>query len=767
MYDYCICFVEDAANRILAEKLISEISAYTLPKKLHDNVEEAQYKNGCLLPLTYDARLTDQQLSILSFCRWLLVLCSKKNRDSPGVRQTIKYFAANRGKEFILPVLTDGEPESSFPPEFFEKRKTIITFNDGTNHEVIEIVEPLAIDVRARDIKSSLQLLRHARIKIVAALIGVSYDTLVQRHERRILRKKVHTLLETFKPPRRCKEADIKRVFRDDAELPAAGVLSDTIYMALKSSRILLVICSKDTPESQWVDKEVRTFIELGRSDRIFALLIDDVPDMCFPPSLKLVPGIETRTLSVKYTVQGFSLKKLKEELIKVIAAATGTQYERLRFALRRRTLARSIFAGQMLTVLLVAAGLYSLYQWVTASYYFAYTQREEILIKDIINDINNNLISAAKNIPKAAPALVKIISDNNMYLDRMMAIGGSTEKNIEAKARNYLNLARAYMIAGDTKETLNASKEAIKIYEALAENSNDEKKNSDLATCYNLTGLYMQYLTEYERAVYYLGKAADVYSKLEKTFDNDEYVGSLADCYDSMGVCYYLLKNYRKAADSFVKEINVRKKMTYDMSLTENQTLFATLYADAASCYNSASENKKAADFYKQAVELYKELYKNSNEPELHKSYVVSLYNLGINSAYEKDNAEAEYYIRLSIAEADKLVKGSMPEYDPYYLSMYAMYDLLYAPDQKKEEALNMVSIAYKNNPTDSFIRHIYAYCLLFNDYFDEASDILNTLIDEDNSTIQKIKNDLDLFIIRGHPADPLLRLMESLRRQ
>jgi len=195
MYDYCICFVEEAANRIIAEKLISEISAYTLPKKIHSFVKDAQYKNGCLLPLTYEAPLTNQQLSILSCCRWLLVLCSERNRNSPVIRQTIKFFAANRGKEFILPVLTDGEPESAFPPEFFEKRETIITFNDGTTQEVIEIVELLAIDVRAGDIKSSLSLLRHARIKIVAALIGVSYDTLVQRHEKRIRRKLINIAL--------------------------------------------------------------------------------------------------------------------------------------------------------------------------------------------------------------------------------------------------------------------------------------------------------------------------------------------------------------------------------------------------------------------------------------------------------------------------------------------------------------------------------------------------------------------------------------------
>ena len=576
--------------------------------------------------------------------------------------------------------------------------------------------------------------------------------------------KRVHTLLETFKPPRRYKDADINRVFRDDAELPAAGILSDTIEAALNSSRVLLVICSKDTPESQWVDKEVRTFIELGRSDKIYALLIDDDPQICFPQSLKLVPGIENRTLRVKYTTKGFSLRKLKDELLRVVAAATDTQFEHLRIATKRRRLIRSILAGLILSLFLIISGLYSLYQWLTASYYYAYTQREEIVIKDIIDDINYNLISAVENIPTAAPALVRIISDNNKYLDRMMAIDGSTEKSIGDKARNYLNLARAYMITGDLKETLNASEEAIEIYENLAAKSNDEKKNYDLATSYNLAGFFMQYLSEYEKAVYFFEKAAGVYTMLEKSFNYDEYSENLAACYNSMGLCHYLLKNYREAADSFAYEINIRIKLKYDMLLAENQIMFADLYSYAATCYNLAAENKKAADYYNKAAPLYKNLYENSGEAEFYQSYVVSLYNLGINLAYDTDNAEAEYYLRLSVAEADKLVRESMDEFDPYYLSMYAMYDLLYATDDKKEEALNMVSIAYKSNSTDSFIRHIYAYSLLFSNYYDEASDILNTLIEENHSNVQKIKRDLELFIIRGRSTDALLKLKDSL---
>ncbi|NLW02024.1 MAG: TIR domain-containing protein [Clostridiaceae bacterium] len=71
--------------------------------------------------------------------------------------------------------------------------------------------------------------------------------------------KKLHTLLETYKPARRFRHGRTGRVFRDDEELPAAGILSDSIARALVSAKCLVVICSPHTPESEWVDREVRT----------------------------------------------------------------------------------------------------------------------------------------------------------------------------------------------------------------------------------------------------------------------------------------------------------------------------------------------------------------------------------------------------------------------------------------------------------------------------------------------------------------------------
>ena len=66
--------------------------------------------------------------------------------------------------------------------------------------------------------------------------------------------KWLHKALETFRTPKALVAAGaparIKRVFRDEEELPASSDLSGVINEALEQSRYLIVVCSSRTPES-------------------------------------------------------------------------------------------------------------------------------------------------------------------------------------------------------------------------------------------------------------------------------------------------------------------------------------------------------------------------------------------------------------------------------------------------------------------------------------------------------------------------------------
>ena len=82
-------------------------------------------------------------------------------------------------------------------------------------------------------------------------------------------------------------------MFRDRDELAGSANLGEAIHSALKDSRFLVVLCSKNSAKSKWVNKEIEDFQALEKGDRILALILDGEPNAknpeeeCFPPALR------------------------------------------------------------------------------------------------------------------------------------------------------------------------------------------------------------------------------------------------------------------------------------------------------------------------------------------------------------------------------------------------------------------------------------------------------------------------------------------------
>ncbi len=104
--------------------------------------------------------------------------------------------------------------------------------------------------------------------------------------------KWLHSALENYRVPRRLRRARglsarLGRVFRDEEELAASDDLGREIEEALVQSKFLIVICSPRIAGSRWCNKEVELFRELGRHDRILALMIEGEPKESFLPALR------------------------------------------------------------------------------------------------------------------------------------------------------------------------------------------------------------------------------------------------------------------------------------------------------------------------------------------------------------------------------------------------------------------------------------------------------------------------------------------------
>lgn len=95
---------------------------------------------------------------------FLLVICSPRILESKWCMREIETFIKYRGRENVLAVLIEGEPETAFPP---------ILTQEG---------EPLAADLRGRNVREVLRHARQRMPRLVAPLIYCSYDELYQRH---------------------------------------------------------------------------------------------------------------------------------------------------------------------------------------------------------------------------------------------------------------------------------------------------------------------------------------------------------------------------------------------------------------------------------------------------------------------------------------------------------------------------------------------------------------------------------------------------------
>ena len=122
---------------------------------------------------------------------------------------------------------------------------------------------------------------------------------------------------------------DIRPIFRDALEL-AGGVLADEIQTALRQSKYLIVICSPNSAQSPWVNKEVQSFIDLGRETRIIPFIIDGTPfsndpaTECFPLAL--------RSLKDEKELLGININELGRDAaaVKVVARMFGLNFDTL-----------------------------------------------------------------------------------------------------------------------------------------------------------------------------------------------------------------------------------------------------------------------------------------------------------------------------------------------------------------------------------------------------------------------------------------------------
>jgi hypothetical protein len=162
----------------------------------------------------------------------------------------------------------------------------------------------------------------------------------------------------------------LRKIFRDEDEVPASGDLNDQIRQALVASRFLIVVCSPYTPRSAWVQREIEMFNELDRGDDVLALLTEGEPSDSFPAPilerLRHVVDPDGATRIVKEAKEplaadvrprpGVSTANLKHmALLRLVAVILRVKYDDLYQRERQRVRARRTTWAAVAAVLVVA----------------------------------------------------------------------------------------------------------------------------------------------------------------------------------------------------------------------------------------------------------------------------------------------------------------------------------------------------------------------------------------------------------------------------
>ena len=288
-----------------------------------------------------------------------------------------------------------------------------------------------------------------------------------------VITQQTFNILESFRLPKALRDQGyhgVRRVFRDTEELPVSRILTQTIDAALRTTKCLVVVCSTDTPSSEWVDREVAVFIELGKAEQIYPLLITGTPETSFPASMKLIPDIMDRVIDVSApgNVAKAIVANIRRSMYPVIAAVSGCEEDDLRrehnLEVRRRT--AMLAGGTALLFAFVAA--VSAFLWNRAEQYRAKTVAGRSAALSLLSELTYALPDSLVNLPGTYDAVAGILEDNSAQIRRILEISGYAPETEMEIAANEEKLATALLTLGRHENAETHEREAISIYQSI-----------------------------------------------------------------------------------------------------------------------------------------------------------------------------------------------------------------------------------------------------------------------------------------------------------
>lgn len=193
-YDAFISYRHIQPDKAIAENLHKQLESFKLPKNVnaslangHTRIERV-FRDEDELPIA--SSLEDAIVTALQNSEWLIVICSPRILESAWCRLEISTFIRLHGRDHVLAVLVEGEPDEAIPEELLYEETT--TYNAlGVPEVTRKRVEPLACDIRDKSTKKMVKNLESQKLRLLAKMFNLNYDDLRQRHREKAMKRKL------------------------------------------------------------------------------------------------------------------------------------------------------------------------------------------------------------------------------------------------------------------------------------------------------------------------------------------------------------------------------------------------------------------------------------------------------------------------------------------------------------------------------------------------------------------------------------------------
>lgn len=244
----------------------------------------------------------------------------------------------------------------------------------------------------------------------------ISYNSKDTEWGKRLQRKLEHYRMPAILCSERgWKRTPINPVFFAPTDIQPGG-LTEELQQRLIASRNLIVICSPNSAQSEWVGKEIEFFHKLGRTKQIHFFIVDGVPHSgdpkteCFNPIVETLELPEILGANVHERIYRWPWLNKERAYVQLISKMLGVEFDAI-WQRHKRLLIQKIVIWSIVALLLLAAfiGL-----WV---------MNQPVDVKVQLKEVSTH----NENLPPLKDAAITMTLENEVKTDTIRSLDAST----------------------------------------------------------------------------------------------------------------------------------------------------------------------------------------------------------------------------------------------------------------------------------------------------------------------------------------------------